>query len=230
MSDKTKLWYFENFNFLDALSMKEKMELAEKSGMRKAPKNQVIYFPEDASDSIFFLKDGRVKVSNMSEDGKEMTLAILGPGEVFGEMALTGVGTRNHIAEATEDTIICNISLDEMAEMMERNPKINWQLTKLIGLRFKKIQNRLQNLVFKSAPDRIRAFIKELAEDHGRKVGHEVEVKLNLTHQDIANLTATTRQTVTLVMRDLASQNLILYDRKRILVRDLEALGQPHGA
>lgn len=229
MSAQAKLWYFENYNFLEALSMKEKMELAEKAGMRKAPKNQVIYFPEDPSNSIYFLKEGRVKISNMSEEGKEVILAILGPGEVFGEMAVTGEGPRNHIAEATEDTIICNISTEELGEMMALNPKINMQLTKLIGLRFRKIQSRLQNLVFKSAPDRIRAFIKEMVEDHGRKVGHEREVKLSLTHQDIANLTATTRQTVTLVMRELAEKNVILYDRKRILVRDLDALSQPHG-
>ena len=229
MSDKTKLWYFDNYNFLDALSMDEKMEMAERAGMRKALKNQVIYFPEDPSNAIYFLKEGRVKISNMSDEGKEVILAILGPGEVFGEMAVTGEGPRNHIAEATEDTVICNISIEELAEMMAKNPSINMQLTKLIGVRFKKIQSRLQNLVFKSAPDRIRAFIKEMVEDYGRQVGHEREVKLKLTHQDIANLTATTRQTVTLVMRELAEQNIILYDRKRILVRDIDKLSQSHG-
>jgi CRP/FNR family cyclic AMP-dependent transcriptional regulator len=224
MDSSSKLWFFENFNLLASLSMKDKMTLSKKAAMRKASKSEVIYFPEDDSKSIYFLKQGKVKISNMSDDGKEMIIAILGQGEIFGEMALTGEEKRDHIAEATEDAIICILSISDLEELLESNPKFNMQITKLIGLRLKRIQSRLTSLCFKNAPDRIKAFIKDMADDHGRKIVDEVEIKLSLTHKDIANLTATSRQTVTTVLNELERDNVILYDRKRLLVKNYEAL------
>ncbi len=224
MEPNTKLWYFENFNLLDALSMKEKMRLSDRAAMRNANKHEVIYFAEDPSSNIYFLKQGKVKVSTFSEEGKEMILSILGPGEVFGELALAGQTKRDHTAMATEDAIICSISIEELAEMLQKNSAFNLRVIKLIGIRLKKIETRLESMVFKTAPDRIKAFIRDLVDEYGREVGHEKEVKLNLTHQDIANLTATSRQTVTTVLNDLEKDNIILYDRKRILIRDYQAL------
>jgi len=167
-----------------------------------------------------------VKISKYSENGNEIILAILGPGEIFGELAITGQNAGDEVAEIVEDSIICELSTEDMRQMLETNPKFNLQITKLIGLKFKKIQNRLESLYFRSAPDRIREFIKELATEHGEKTGKENEtaVKLNLTHEDIAKLTATTRQTVTSVFNELEKQGIIEYSRKQILIKDIARL------
>ncbi|PCJ83759.1 MAG: hypothetical protein COA57_10510 [Flavobacteriales bacterium] len=224
MDASTKLWYLENFNLLESLNMAEKMSMSEKISDKSLEKGQVIYFPGDTSATVYFLKKGKVKISKISDEGKEMIIAILGPGEIFGELAIAGQEEHDQIAEATEDAMICSMSIQLMEEMLEQYPKLNLSMTKLIGLRLKKVQSRLEALCFKSAPQRIKHYIKELVEEYGRDVGYEKEVKLSLTHQDIANLTATTRQTVTLVMRELEKDNIILYDRRRILVRDMNAL------
>lgn len=227
MSEQSKLWYLENFSMLSTLSPKEMVMMDSNAGMRKATKNQIIYFPEDASKNIYLLKEGKVKISKISGDGKEIILAILHPGEVFGELAITGQDKREEIAEATEDTVICVVSVDDLKMMMEMNPKFNFQITKLIGFRLKKIQNRFESLIFKSSDERVISFIKELADDHGKAIlGNPDEklIQLHITHEDIAKLTATSRQTVTTVLNKLEKDQIITYDRKSIFVKKLSQL------
>ncbi len=212
---------------LSILNKNELEALDKKAVMRNMPKNQVIYFPEDTSNTVFLLKAGKVKISKMSESGKEMILALLGPGEIFGELSITGQAKREEIAEATEDAVICSVSVNDFQNMMEMNPKFNLQVTKLIGFRLKKIQSRLENLIFKTADQRVRFFIKELAEEHGRAImGNPEErvVKMRLTHDDIAKLSATSRQTVTSVLNEMEKHGLIAYDRSRIFVKQFSRL------
>lgn len=222
MKPQSKLWYFENFKMFDVLSQQEKEEISHRAVMKQPDKKELIHFSDDSANKIYFLKAGKVKISKYSEDGHEVILTILGPGEIFGEMAITGQSAGDEVAEIIEDAVICEISTDGIYKMLEANPKFNLQITKLIGLKLKKIQNRFESLCFRSAPDRIKEFIKELAAEHGEKTGKEGEtaVKLNLTHEDIAKLTATTRQTVTSVFNELEKQGVIQYSRKQILIKD----------
>ncbi|MFD2515806.1 Crp/Fnr family transcriptional regulator [Pontibacter locisalis] len=224
---QTKLWHLENFSMLHILTKQEMQALDKMAVMRNAPRNQVIYFPEDTSDTVFLLKQGKVKISRISEAGKEMILAILGPGEIFGELSITGQSKREEIAEATEDAVICSVSIADFQRMMEMNPKFNLQVTKFIGFRLKKIQSRLESLIFKTAEQRVRYLLKELAEEHGRQIINNPEervVKMRLTHEDIAKLSATSRQTVTTVLNDLEKHGIISYDRSRIFVRKYSEL------
>jgi CRP-like cAMP-binding protein len=97
-------------------------------------------------------------------------------------------------------------------------------MMKIIGSRLLKMEKRLESLVFKDSRTRVIDFLKELATDKGRKVGFEVEVRGFLTHQEIANLTATSRQTVTTVLNELKKKNIISFNRRRLLVRSMEQL------
>jgi CRP/FNR family transcriptional regulator len=132
---------------------------------------------------------------------------------------------RNEMAQVVEEAVICGVHTAQMEDMLKQNPVFNLQITKLIGLRLKKVQSRLDAMFFQNAEQRVKSFIKELADEHGKKLlNNEVEVKLNLTHEDIAKLTATTRQKVTTVLSDLEKQGIISYDRKRILVHRISAI------
>lgn len=226
MDSESKLWYFENFNLLDSLSMKEKMMLSDRSSMNTIPKGSSVYFAGDTSSFIYFLKKGRVKISKYSEDGKEMIMAVLKAGEIFGELALLDNSeSRDEFAEVIEDAIICSITIPDLQDMLEKNPVFNLEVTKLIGLRLKKVRSRLENLVFHDAETRIRNFISDMADEHGRTLasGNEILIRLNLTHQDISKLTATSRQKVTTVLNEFEKQGLIHYDRKEILIRKPQA-------
>ena len=111
-----------------------------------------------------------------------------------------------------------------MTVLMYENRELSFKMLKFVGLRLMKLERKLELLVFKVARMQIVEFIKDAASWKGKKVGFETLIQTKLTHQDIASLTGTSRQTVTTILNDLKEKNLINFDRKRILVRDLEKL------
>ena len=224
MADKSKLWYLENFNLFSNLKEDSMMELNKIAKEKEIDKNQPIYFPNEPSSSIFMLKMGRVKISRYSDDGKEMIMAFINPGEVFGEMAYLGEGERTDIALTVEPSYICAINKDDFAQFIEKNPALNLKVTRIIGLKLKKYSERIEDLVFKDAKQRVVSFITKLAEENGKKIGDQIFVKPFLKHQDIADLTACARQTVNDVLTDLREKKIIDFDRKKLVVSDLVKL------
>ena len=224
MQDQSSLWFIENVNLFNVFCPK-KSASSDSYKPKAYKKGEFIYFPNDASDTIYFIHQGKVKIGSYSDDGKEILKALLTPGELFGEMALIGEDKRNDFAQAVEnDTQLCAMSISEMESILLDNKDLSIKLTKIIGLRLRKIERRLESLVFKDARTRIVDFIKEMGEERGQKVGFETLIRNPLTHQDMANLTGTSRQTVTTVLNELKEKNVINFDRRRILVRDMELL------
>lgn len=225
MSEKSNIWYFENVDLFHLLCPTKTHGIDEKEDAHAYGKSDYIYFPDEPSEYIYMIAKGRVKIGTYSEDGKEMIKAILGEGEVFGELALAGEETRTDFAMAMEaGTRLCPMKVADMQEMMANNKPLSFKIFKLIGFRIRKVERRLESLIFKDARSRVIDFIREMAVEKGKKVGFETLVKYNLTHQDIANLTGTSRQTVTTILNELKDNNILTFDRKRILIRDLAKL------
>lgn len=140
-------------------------------------------------------------------------------------MGIVGEAKSKDFAIAMDDdTRMCTISTDEFRGSMAKNPDLSLAVTKTIGEKLRKIERRLESLIFKDARERIIDFTKETADKYGKVIGDEILVKHNLTHQDIANLTATSRQTVTTVLNDLKDNDLIYMERNRFLIRDISKL------
>lgn len=214
MAEKTKIWYLQNFNLIQGMDESSMEMMDQKSKMKKSSKREVIYFPEERSDNIYLLKEGKVKISRVSEDGKKMTLQLIGPGEIFGESAILGQEKRENIAEVVEDAVICSINRKMFQEMLANNPKMNLSINKFIGLRIRKIQAHVEDLVFKDAHERVVAFLKRYAQTFGKQMIDGWMVRPFLTHQEIADLTATSRQTVNSILNDLVSNQDIKYTRR----------------
>lgn len=191
---------------------------------RKYKKGEYIYLPEDEADRIFFIMEGRVKVGNFGESSKEVTKTILNKGEVFGELSLVGEDQRRDFAIAMEDTSICAMTVEDMRFSMRKNSAVSMFMMKLLGQRMMDMENRLESLIFKDSRTRIIEFIEQLGQRQGQQVGFEVVVRKFMTHQEIANMTATSRQTVTTVLNELRNKNIITFDRRRLLIRDMEKL------
>ncbi|GAB3332799.1 Crp/Fnr family transcriptional regulator [Marivirga atlantica] len=225
MSTESSIWYFENVDLFNILCPHKLAGLSENHVMNRFKKNEFIYFPNDIPHHVYMIAEGRIKVGSYTNEGKEIVKAILGPGEIFGELALTGEEKRNDFAQALDnDTIVCPMSLNEMKQMMAHNKPLSFKLMKLIGLRLRKVERRLESLVFKDARTRVVEFLKDEAEEKGKKVGYETMIPNHLTHKDIASLTGTSRQTVTTILNDLRDKNIINFDRRKILIRDLEKI------
>lgn len=221
----SKLWHLEKINLFKDLSDKEMTNLVDLTTVKTADKNQFIYFPKEPSKIMFFLKQGRIKIGRYSDDGKEIIKAILYPGEVFGEMGIVGEESRKDFAMAMDaETRMCTLNIEDFKIMMEENSALSLEITKNIGEKLRNIERRLESLIFKDARERIIDFMRETSDKYGKVIGDEILVKHNLTHQDIANLTATSRQTVTTVLNDLKDKNLIYMERNRFLIRDITKL------
>ncbi|MFA0963091.1 Crp/Fnr family transcriptional regulator [Roseivirga sp. BDSF3-8] len=225
MSAQSKLWYFESVDMYELLCPHRVAGLAERHTFTHYRKGDYVYFSDQPSRYIYLIAKGRVKIGGHTPAGKELTKAILGKGEIFGEMALAGEESRSDYALAMdEDTAVCPMTIEDMHELMAEHKPLNMKIFKLIGFRLKKLERRIENLIFKDARTRIVEFLLDLAEEKGQKAGFEVVVRNHYTHKDIASLTGTSRQTVTTTMNDLRDKNLITFDRRRILYRDLEKL------
>lgn len=226
MSDPKSLWYLENID-VSGIFCPKKMDAAHDIQTQKHfKKGSYIYLPEEHADKVYFLTEGRVKIGNYGNSGKEITKAILNPGEIFGELSLIGQTERRDFAYAMEKTSCCVLSVEDMKMLMKDHGALNLFMMKIMGSRVLQMEQRLESLVFKDSRTRIIEFLLELATKRGQRVGYEVVVRKFITHQEIANITATSRQTVTTLLNELRKKNLLTFDRRRLLIRDLEALRQ----
>jgi CRP-like cAMP-binding protein len=225
MAEKSKFWYLKHFNLFDGMDDKTMHRVDSMSSMSSAKPRQPIYFPDEPSQAIFLLKEGHVKISRITDDGKEMILDVLGPGEIFGELSLTDGGApRNEMAEALDDAVICTVRKQDFELMLRANPELNVEVTKRIGLRLKRFEERVTDLMFKDVRKRIASFLVRYAEELGKIRGGIVTIKVHLSHQDIALLTGSARQTVTTTLNEFRSLGLIEFSRSAIVLKQLEKL------
>ena len=116
------------------------------------------------------------------------------------------------------------LKVEDFRRMMQNNPELSFKVLSIMGDRLRRAESRLEALIFKDARTRIIDFLKDNAEKRGRRVGYEMLFKHSLTQQDIANITGTSRQTVTSVLNELRKENLIYFNRRSILIRDMARL------
>lgn len=224
MSKETALWYFESVNLYNVLCPHKTKTMSDTHTFTGIKKDEFIYFPNEKATHIYMIATGRVKIGHYLEDGKEVVTAILSTGEIFGELALAGEDERKDFAQAMDDVSICPLSIEDLKDLMREDKELSFKILKLVGLRLMKLERKLELLVFKDARTRIIEFLKDSASWKGKKVGFETMIPTKLTHKDIAALTGTSRQTVTTILNELKDQNLINFDRRKILIRDLDQL------
>lgn len=218
------LWYFESVSLYRILCPNKVKKMGETHKFITYKKDQFIYMPEDSATHIYMVVNGRVKIGHYMETGDEVLSAVLTKGEIFGELAMAGEEKRKDFAQAMEEATICPLTIEELKDLMFENKELSFKILKLIGLRIMKLERKLELLVFKDARTRIIELLKDAAAWKGVQVGFETMVQTKLTHKDIASLTGTSRQTVTTILNDLKEKNLINFNRKQILIRDLEKL------
>lgn len=207
------------------LSSPELEQLVDCLAPRIIAKNETIYRINTPSDTIFILAKGTVKIGTDSSEGREVIKQILHPISIFGELGLVGEERRQDTAVAMNKEVhLLTLQTRDLLTMMRRNHHLSLRLLRWFGNRLRYTENRLESLIFKDARERIIDFLKDAARKRGQRIGYETLIKHSLTQQDIANLTGTSRQTVTSVLNDLRKNNLIHFTRRSILIRDLTKL------
>ena len=166
----TKLWFLKHVRLFDGLSQSEMQELDKLSRMEKVKKQQPLYLLRDPNNSVYILKQGRVKITTTASKGQEVIFDIIEPGEVFGELDGLEDAPRSTSAEALDDALICVIPRRDFDQYLAMHPTVTFNLTKLIGLRLKKIQSRVEDLVFRDVPARLAHLLLRVEQD-GRRRG-----------------------------------------------------------
>ena len=213
-----KIWYLKKINLFKSMSQEEMMQLAQKVVEKSFRKKETIYLPGQPGNHVYLLKKGVVKISRITNDGRELTLALLKPGEIFGELEAMGEGNRDGQAEAHSDVLICALNKNDLMNMLKMKPDLGIRLSKLIGFRRHTIENRLENLVFRAIPEKLAALLLELSEQFGEESLEGIKINLSLTHQDLANLIGATRPTVSETLIDFKNKGLIDVKGKSILI------------
>lgn len=224
MARTAALWFFESVNLYHILCPHKVKAWGKDHTFDTYKRNEFIYLPHEPSKYIYLIAEGRIKIGHYAEDGKEVVTSILTKGEIFGELALAGEDIRKNFAQTLEPSKICKLSIEEMKALMYQDKELSFKILKLVGLRLIKLERKLELLVFKDARTRIIEFLRDAASWKGQKVGSETLIPTHLTHKDIAALTGTSRQTVTTVLNELKERNLLTFNRRRILIRDLSKL------
>jgi CRP-like cAMP-binding protein len=221
-----KLWYLKNCDLFERLTPKELQRLESRCKARSFPRSTPIYLPIDEADSVFVLAAGRVKICHGTPDGKQSILAFIDPGELFGELAIFDSGLRDEYAETLEPSTVILIPGDAMQRLLLDHPVVSMNLTRIMGLRRKRIERRLKNLLYLSNRDRLTHLLLELAERYGATVPEGVRLRIKLSHQDLANVIGSTRETVTVVLGELQSEGLIAVGRRKIIIRQPDRLAR----
>ncbi|MPQ46817.1 cyclic nucleotide-binding domain-containing protein [Marinifilum sp. N1E240] len=222
MSDS--IWCFENVNLFQILCP-HRLKKYNNDHFEGFKKGDFIYFPHDPSKSIFMVSKGKVKIITYNQDGEEVVKAILGKGEIFGEKAVLGEEKRGDYAMAcTEPTELCPMKLPDMYELMRDNEKFGLSIYKLIGFRIRKMERRLEALLFKDVKTRLCDFLKDMAEENGIQNNNQIIIRHFYTQKDFADLIGTKRETVTRLFNELKQEGVIDYSRKEIRVFAKEQL------
>lgn len=221
-----KFWHVKSCPLFERLDESQLSWLESQCRGRELPAKTPIYLPADCDDRVFVLASGRAKICHATPEGKQSILSFIEPGELFGELALVTPGQRDEYAETVEKCLVVMIPSQPLQELMATTPELTLGVTRLIGLRRRRIETRLKNLLFMSNRERLTHLLLELAEQYGSEGADGIELSIKLSHQDLASIIGSTRETVTVVLGELQSEGLVRVGRRRIVLLDSAALAR----
>jgi CRP-like cAMP-binding protein len=223
---------FSNFPFLNGIGNEELQDINSRVVNQKYQKKEFIYLPYDRSEKVYFIIHGNVEIGYLDESGRELSLDILGAGEVFGYFMGESFSFRNEsrvggsmigeFARSLDNSVLAIINKNDFEMFVEKYHRFSFKMLKMMGQRINTLETKLQNLVFSDVKTRICKLLFSLYQKAGDK--RSGQIKIPLTHQDIANLVASSRETASLHLSDLKKSGTISYERKRIRITSLTEL------
>lgn len=218
------VWYLRRVHWLETLSSAEVERLRASSTARDYERGEMIFEPTPHPHSVYLLECGLVRIYRLSEAGSEATLGFVGPGEVFGELAAFSDEPRESFAQAARTATAWRIPREAFAAAIRGHPKAVLEVTKQVGTRLKRIESRVEDLVFRDVHARVARVLLELAHDFGRSEAGGVRIDLPLTQSDLAMLVGATRQTVNATLRRMTGEGLLGRTRRHFVIARPDAL------
>ena len=201
----------------------EELEAINKLSLNNTcPKDTVILLEDEEGDTLFIIVKGKVKVTTFSESGKEVIFSLLSEGDFFGDMSLLDGNPRSATVISIKDSELRLIRRNDFKNLMEKHPGIALKLLEELTSRLRKADERIESLAFLDVTGRVAGILLQLADERGEKLKKGVVIKSRPTHQELANMVGTTRETVTRVLKQLEIKKYITVDGKDITIPDVE--------
>lgn len=215
--ERTKFWYLKDI--FGALKDEEVRLIDQNCTVRKIKKGETLYLQGSADKHVYVLKEGVVKITKITPEGKEIILDIIGEGSLFGECPFAELQERDESATVLNDGLMGILKTEDIKNLAQKIPALSIHITKMFGFRRMKIENKLIDLLFKTVEQRLAKVLLNLIEDFGITYDGGYLLKIKLTHKDFAALIASTRETVSATFSRLKSQGLIDFERKYVIVK-----------
>jgi CRP-like cAMP-binding protein len=201
------------------LSEEDISSLGRLATRRRYPKDTVVFFENEEGDFLFMILEGRIKVTILGDDGREIILSVLGPGDFFGEMALLDNEPRSATAIAVEDSELLSLHRTDFQSVLADNRSITSALIKILTVRLRRANQQISTLALLDVYGRVARVILDMAREEGRRLKDGRIAFRRPTHQEIANRIGTTRETVTRMLKDLERQALVRVEGREIVLQ-----------
>ncbi len=185
---------------------------------------QVIYLPGDRAFGVHFLASGRVKISKVTRDGKELTIAYRTGGDFFGETCLLDGSPREEMVEAMEPTTTVEVEREAFDHLTETSAQVAYQLSRVLISRRRDLEIKMEQLIFKDVGSKLAELLLRLGSEHGIENKRGLVLALKITHQEMANLIGSTRETVSLTLSHFKRKGLIETEGRKVILADRESL------
>lgn len=226
MTVDEKMLLIRNYDLWCHISNEEYEELNLEHNFIEAKKGDYIYFDSHYHNKLYFLKDGYIKIGHIEESGREIIKEIIQRGEIFGQITLEKNNLHGEFAQAYKsDVSLCAFNIEDFQKLLKSKPALALEYSKQVGNKLLQIQNRLINLLNKDVKTRLVNFFGHLIEQNiGDNTTDGFCIPNYLTHEDIANLIGSTRQTVTTMINELEAGGLLSYNRHQICFLDVKKI------
>lgn len=226
MSADSTMLLIRNCDVFAQISEQEYEELNLIHHFKETEKGDYIYFEPALQNKLYFLKDGYIKLGYVDDQGNEVIREIIQPGEVFGQITLEKSNDLNEFAQAYRSKVsLCAFNVEDFRRILEQRPAIALQFNKQVGARLRRLESRLLNLLNKDVRARLLGFFYYLVQTNPDGI-MENKFRLHnfLTHEDIARLIGSSRQTVTTFINELEKDHILSFDRQHIDIPDVKKL------
>lgn len=225
MSFDEKMLLIRNYDLWSHITDDEYEELKIVHRYLETKKNDFVYFEAQHHNKLYFLKEGFIKVGYIDEQGREIIKEVLQKGEIFGQITLEKNNLNGEFAKAYKtDVSLCAFTIDDFEKLLAKKPELALKYSRQMGAKLRTLENRLQNLLRKDVKTRLLFFLGKLLQmQEGVETPKGYCISNYLTHEDIANLIGSSRQTVTTLLNELEAADLLQISRQQICFPDVKA-------
>lgn len=221
------LLLLRGFDVFEHISDEEYEELGLIHNYVEAVTGEYIYFPHQNRNKLYFTKTGFIKLGYIDEQGNEVIKEIIQKGEVFGQLTLERNNGQDEFAQAYKGKVsLCAFTMEDFIRLLQRKPEMAIAFSFHLGNKLKKVENRLLNILNKDVKSRLVQLLLQLAADNKSILDNRAVIEKFLTHDDIAKLIGSSRQTVTTTLNQFEKQKLISISKKEIAINDIALFKQ----